>query len=84
MARVQEPGPIRQILEGQEDLGDFEGLFLKGLFIGPHEPALTDGCGRLLHRQALGILAQPKLLDSADDSAGGDHDNLPAVAFQCR
>ena len=47
---VQESTPVGQIVMGEKNLRDLDAEPLKGFFIGPHQPALSDRCCRLLHR----------------------------------
>ena len=47
---------------GEENLRHLDAEALKRFFIGPHQPALSDCCCRLLHRQTLGILFEGSFL----------------------
>ncbi len=84
MAGVQKSAAISEILVGEQNLRHVNIETFKRFFISPHEPALPHGCGRLLDREALGILLQLQLSDAGDNGTGRDHQDFPTRCSEYR
>ena len=67
---------------GQQHLRHLDAEPLERFFIGPHQPALPDGRGRLLDGQAFRIFFQLQLRDARHDRAGGNDEHLPPAGSQ--
>ncbi len=84
VAGVEVALAVLEVVMGQQDLSDAALFAGKELVIGGHEARLADGGGHLEGGQVVRALFHAEGLEAAGDGAGGDDDDVAALAAQGR
>jgi hypothetical protein len=82
VAGIEVAAAVFEVVVGQQDLADAAFAAGEELVIGRHEPRLPDGGGHLQGGEIVRLGFHAEGLEAAGDGAGGDDDDLAALAAQ--